>query len=164
MIRYEHLVGLDWEMRKRDCYALVRRFYEDNYGITLRPYAYPEEWWHTAPYLDLFMRNFEAEGFLPIGIENQFTIRTGDVVLIARGTPVASHCGVWIGGNRFLHHPHQGFSLVDTWAGKWAGMTLAVVRHHAVPEPVLEKVDVMDLLPPHKRAAYRRAVQKRAVP
>jgi len=159
---YDHLLGLEWVSGESDCYALLRRFYMDNWGIALRPYAYPEEWWNTAPETDLIMKNFAAEGFNVVTDVAPLSLRVGDVLLIARGTRVASHIGVWIGGNRFLHHPRGALSCPDRWAGRWANMTLAVVRHPDVPpEGPPERVDLMDLLPTHKREEYRNALAAR---
>lgn len=163
MMRYEHMLGLEWQHGVADCYALARTVYRESWGLQLRDYAYPERWWEDAPELDLLMRNFRNEGFVPITTDNHFALHPGDGLLIARGTRVASHCGVWVGGNRFLHHPFGGVSCVERWAGKWAGMTLAIVRHPEIPPlPPPEKVDIIDLMPAHQREKYRAMLAERA--
>lgn len=157
-IHYEHLIGLGWEHRTRDCYALVRDFYRDNWGIILGEYDWPDRWWVDRPELDLFYRHFRDEGFAVITPNHHFEMRPGDGLLIARGSTVASHCGVWLGGNRFLHHPYMGLSTTEVWAGKWSGATLTIVRHHQVPPPApAEKINILDLAPAHVRNRIRAA-------
>lgn len=161
-LKYEHLLGMEWEHIAADCYALVRGFYFDNWALSLPDYPRAERWWERSPEDDLLMRNFRHAGFFPVTTEDQFQITPGDVLLMARGTQVVSHCGVWIGGNRFLHHPFGGVSCIDRWAGKWAGQTMAVVRHPKVPPPPpLRRVDVIELMPPMKRELYRQMLLER---
>jgi cell wall-associated NlpC family hydrolase len=162
-MQYEHLLGREWVHGSQDCFALARAIYAENWGIAFQPYAYPENWWSEAPELDLFMRHFQTERFVPLAIDNHFDMHQGDVLLIARGTRIASHCGVWVGGNRFVHHPWMGLSTVERWAGRWAGMTLAVLRHPDVPPPrPATKIDIIDLMPAHQRERYRELLNRRA--
>lgn len=159
-IRFDHLVGRPFVYGDTDCYGLFRDFYRDNFGILLSDYARVSNWWNEAPELDLFMKNFRAEGFEVI-TESKQKLRVGDGVLIAYGSRVACHIGVIVAPHRFLHHPPQALSRVDLYAGPWSSRTLAVIRHPEAPAVVeAASVSLADLLPPHKREKYRDAIQR----
>jgi hypothetical protein len=50
-------------------------------------------------------------------------------------------------------------SSVENYTGMWFNTTVAVLRHKDVPivKPVFEKIDLMTLLPPNKRAKLEAA-------
>lgn len=161
-LQYEHLVGLPYEYGVTDCFQLMRRFYADNWNIEITNYAYPDRWWDTVPEEDFFTRLAPQEGFQHVGSESSTMMRPGYCLTIANGTMVASHCGVWIGSGMFLHHPYQEASRIERWVGRWAARTLGVWRHPAalVPETT-ERVNIIDLMPAHKREKYREILATR---
>jgi hypothetical protein len=154
-LKWRHLVGLPYEYGTQDCFQLMRRFYADNWNIAIRPYAYPWGWWETAPHLDFFMRHFRDEGFLPVVADTDRQLQPGDGLLMALGT-VVSHAGAYLGGGWFLHQPHGRESRVDRWAGGFQAATNVVVRHPAAKLSGVEReIDLIELLPAHKRMRYR---------
>lgn len=156
--KYQHLIGVKFHIRTHNCFTLARRFYKDVYDIPIRDYAYPPTWWASEPQLDLMMRHVGDDGFTLIDVP-QRELCPGDAFLMAIGANVACHVGIYVGGNKFLHHPFREDSRVDLYAGYWKDRTLAVVRHPSVPPPEEEAVDFLDLLPPHKKARYIEALQ-----
>ena len=153
-LRYQHLLGREWRHHEADCYALMREFYRDNWGLEMRDYARSLLWWQDAPELDLIRKNFHSEGFNTIHVDNHMHLLPGDGLLIARGTRIVSHCGAWIGGNQFLHHPYMGLSKIERWAGKWASATLVIARHPAVKQPEVQTVPFTELLSPDLRRRF----------
>lgn len=153
MIKYDHLIGIPFEHGKNDCYEIIRRFYTDNYSITLTNYARPDNWWDTD--LDLYSDNYKREGFETLDIALS-DVRIGDCFLMAVMTRQACHAGIYVGDNLMLHHFLNRRSKVDSYKGIWRNATVAIVRHKDVPyvPKVYDTVDVMDLLPAHRRERY----------
>lgn len=156
---YDHLVGLPFEHGKQDCYETLRNVFKDNLGVQLRPYARPDDWWLTE--MDLYMENFEKEGFFQVEMVNLDDIRILDVFLI--GIPdsrspektVTNHCAIYVGNGKILHHRLGKLSQVIPYRGTYKNFTTAIIRHKAVPnlQPRGKEssVDLMDLILPHKR-------------
>lgn len=163
-LKYDHLLDLPWRHAENDCFQLFRRFYADNFGVQIRPYAYPENWWNVAPEEDFFTRLARREGFVPVQSEGVTSMMPGYGLAISMGVNFASHCGVWIGNGQFLHQPRGENSRVERWVGRWASRTLSVWRHPqaGLPETV-SRVDLIDLLPQHKRDRYRAILASRSV-
>lgn len=143
---YQHLTGLPFEYGRRDCFALVRDFYNDAFGIEIKNYARPTEFWMYD--LDLYQDNAKAEGFQLVSDEKD--LQYGDVILMSIKSPkVANHSGIYVGNTRILHHFLGQLSKVDTYGGVWRNTTVAVYRHpSAVVQHEEEVMDVMELLPP----------------
>lgn len=153
MIKYEHLVGIPFEHGKNDCYELGRKFFFDNFGIELTNYARPDNWWETD--LNLYYDHFRREGFEVVNVPLP-EIRIADCFLMSIMTEQPCHSGIYVGNNQMLHHFMNRFSKVDSYKGIWRNATVAIIRHKDVPEiiPDYEKIDVLDLMTPHKRKRY----------
>lgn len=169
MIKYDHLLGLEFKHGTRDCYELARDFYRDNFQIELEPIARPDKWWDHG--LNLYMDLFRSQGFEVIHCLPR-DIRVGDGFLMAvyvdgaRQTPlenksrVANHCAIHVGQGRILHHVYGRLSDVENYKGVWFNTTVAILRHKDVPA-VIDKptvVNFMTLLPPAKRAKLEAAI------
>ncbi len=146
--------GIPYKQGVNDCYSIVQKFFKDQAGVALKDYIAPSQWWMT-PGLNLLFDNFSKEGFevLEIPVTD---LKIGDCFLIASGTRIPSHCGVYTGSGKFLHHPFGKLSLVELYRGAWKRMTLVTLRHKIAcfPQPEYTTKDIMDFLLPHKRALF----------
>ena len=155
-LRYEHLLGREFDEHDANCYAIVRDFYKDNYGIELTPYACPHNWWSHG--LNLFLDNAEHEGFSLVH-ENPRHWRAGDVIICAINSPVGNHAAIMLPGGKILHHLVGQRSLVTPYAGMFRNATVATYRHKLVPkEDHSTPVNIMELLPPHVRRRFQSTV------
>lgn len=153
--KYQHLLGLQYKAGRDDCYGLVRRFYKDEYGLSLRNYARPLDIFFSGK--DLISENFSREGF-DIVDTNYRDLQLGDGLLIALGCRVMNHVSVYVGNNMILHHLHNRPSSADDLSEAWKQRTLSVVRHPFITEKNSEhkeRIDLLDLLPPHVRHRYK---------
>lgn len=149
MIQYDHLIGRQFKYGVTDCYAIVRDFYADNFGITLPDYARPNEFWANG--LDLYYEKYHKNGFRPVDCHPS-EYRIGDVVLMAINSPVACHAGVLVDKNRILHHMWGQLSTVTAYRGMFRNSMTAILRHKDVVVPEdLQVRNIVDTLPPHIR-------------
>ena len=155
---YEGMIGRQFEHGKTDCYDLIRTFYQVNFGIELRDYARPDDWWNQG--MNLYIENFPREGFYPIDVPMNFW-RPGDILLMGIQSPVANHAAIVVEGGRLLHHLWGRLSLIEPYRLLYRNCTLATLRHKDVTfEQEEEEVDLADLLPDNlkeKVRAYREA-------
>lgn len=144
-MKYEHLLARKFVHGRTDCYALVRDFYRDNYGLALRNYARPDNHWDLG--FDLYMSSFYAEGFRVLDVHPS-EWRPGDAVLMAIQSPVANHAGIFVENGKMLHHLWGGISEVTDYRLLYRNTTVAVVRHKDIKvETKIEKMDLLDVLP-----------------
>lgn len=114
-----------------DCYALVRDWYRLHRGLLLRDYARADRWWDAGQ--NLYADNFAAEGFVPVSMDD---LREGDALLIQERSPVVNHAGIYLSGNRILHHPSGRLSRAEVYGQYWRNRTRLVLRHaSALGEP-----------------------------
>jgi len=127
MSHYSNLIGLPYINGKQDCYSIVRRYFDQTYGLKLRNYARPDRFWEDQS-LDLY-KMFKLEGAKPVLDD---TIEIGDVLLMPLFTPFATHACIVVGDNLILHHPPGRLSCVEPMRPKWSNRTSVVVRHPVV--------------------------------
>ena len=108
-----------------DCYTIVRDFYKNEFGITLRNYARYDKFWEDE---SLYLKFFKNEDFVLVDDELQF----GDLILVALGASVACHAAVYLGNGKILHHVQNRLSTIDNYRGLWKNMTVAVIRNRKV--------------------------------
>ncbi|MDH7796437.1 MULTISPECIES: NlpC/P60 family protein [unclassified Beijerinckia] len=148
MIQYQHLLGRTFKLGSTDCYGLVREFYKDNFGIQLRNYARPMDFWDHN--LNLYVENFTNEGFRPLSPaqEHPAQWKPGDAVLMAIRSPIANHAAVILPSGNILHHMLGKLSVEEPFRPAYRNAMVAILRHKDV---VLEEehhtMDVMELLP-----------------
>ncbi|WP_419902136.1 NlpC/P60 family protein [Kiloniella sp.] len=130
-IKYEHLLGTEFNHGKQDCYTLIQQFYRDNFDISLRDYARPTKWWDRD--MDLYSDNFRTEGFEVVDLHIR-DWQPGDLIMMAIQTSVACHAGIWIGDNKILHHFLNRRSNIENYSGIWRNNTVFVLRHNEVKE------------------------------
>lgn len=131
MIRYHYLTDLPYNENRQHCQTLVRQFYRDNYDLPIRDFANPKGWWQKG--IDLFSRHYKQEGFVAVDARG-FDFEVGDLILIAKGSTVANHIGIYLPTGEILHHLVDGLSRTDPYlrGGYWKSLTVAVYRHPEV--------------------------------
>jgi cell wall-associated NlpC family hydrolase len=139
----------------------VKQFYSQTFSISFADYAYPEVWWDTNPELNLYLKNYDKEGFQLVDADSARHLQFGDVFLMACASRVANHAGIWLGNGDFLHHPYQALSTTARWAGGWMTRTVGVLRHPDVAALIPQEViGVETLIPKGKRDRYRELLAK----
>lgn len=125
-MQYKHLLGKKFELGKQDCLTLIFDFYKHNYGIEIKNYARPDNYWGNG--LDLLTQFVQNEGFVYID-ENPHNWQTGDVFMMALGAEFPTHCAVYIGNNKIIHHLPDRASTEEQYRGAYRNYTVARVRH-----------------------------------
>lgn len=107
LLDVDDLVGRTFRHGVRDCYALIRVWWERERGILLPDYPRSWDWWsaNTTGEKDLYRRYFRDAGFREI---DQSQVREGDVWLAAIRSDVPNHAGIYLDGGLALHHPSSG--------------------------------------------------------
>lgn len=153
MMDFSHLIGIEWKEGRNDCYALIRRFYGDLFGVEMRDYASPTAWC-SDPTVNLIMDNCRDEGFHPVPDHNMVDFRFGDLLILQTWTPQPSHCSIYVGDGKVLHHYVGRRSEVSPLRGEALNTLVAVLRHPGVkfeaPPPPTQ--DLRDFLSPMARA------------
>lgn len=109
-----------------DCYALARDFYRREFAIDMYAYPHSEYWWNEDK--NLFVENFEKEGFIALAGINE--PQYGDLFLIQSCSNVPNHIAVYVGDDKILHHCHHRMSRTDTYGGSfWQKHTTHHLRH-----------------------------------
>lgn len=122
------LVGRPFHHGVLDCYALVRDYYQREFGITLADFERQDDWWNKGQ--DLYMDNLTENGWSPI----KGAPRKGDMILMQVRSPVVNHAGIFIGEpDHMLHHMHGRLSTREVYGGSYQEMTRCIVRHKDLP-------------------------------
>jgi cell wall-associated NlpC family hydrolase len=168
-LKYDHLIGLEFDHGTRDCYEMLRNIFKYNLDIDLSPYARPDDWWIQG--MNLYQENFHKEGFSVVDIlPDMSNLRILDVPLIALpdarspAKTVTNHCAIYVGNGKIIHHRPGKTSQEIRYAGLYKNCTTCVVRHKDVPDLAprdFKTLDVMDYVLPHKRELIMRALNDR---
>jgi proteasome lid subunit RPN8/RPN11 len=113
----EPLVGRGFRHATRDCYSIIRSWYERERGVLLPDFPRSWEWW-TADHpgsRDLYRRHFADAGFREV---DRRDARDGDVWLAAVRSTVPNHAGLWLDGGVALHHPCGGQPCDPAWLSR----------------------------------------------
>lgn len=109
-----------------DCWALVRDWYAQEWGIDLIDLPRQRGFWTTGT--DLLGQNIAAAGFYPLKDGQVFEI--GDVILMRTGpSDVPNHVCLYIGDDLILHHAEGRLSSREVYGGWFRKHTVKVVRH-----------------------------------
>ncbi|ELA08720.1 putative metal-dependent protease of the PAD1/JAB1 superfamily protein [Moraxella macacae 0408225] len=138
------LLGRNYIHGVQDCYAIVRDFYEREFGILLLEFERTDAWWEDPMHLPLYEQNFENAGFLAV---DKHHLQYGDILLCRVGrTHHVNHALIWLGNNGvltsemtppcvgntlILHHPYGRQSVREIYGKQWADRTVLAVRHHS---------------------------------
>lgn len=150
-LAYDHLIGQAFLYGVRDCYAIVRDLYRDNFGIELTNYARPNDWRSEAA--DLIRDLHDHDGFQMITDWKVKDLRPGDVLCMAIGESKPNHLAIYAGDNLIVHHLFGRFSTEAPYRDFFRTSTCFLARHPDVPDlrPSLPNTNVGDLL----RGRYR---------
>lgn len=159
----DHLIGLEFDHGKIDCYSALMNSFDTAYSIKLTNYARPDDWWiHN---MNLYADHFRHEGFSMIDIPLSELV-PGDVCLSAipdprvLKTPI-NHCAIYLGDGQIFHHLLGRRSEVCAYGGVVKRYHSCWIRHKDVPiqppEPV-QQVNLMHLILPHKRQLLEEAL------
>lgn len=151
-MRYRHLVGLPYDPKSQHCYTLVREIYAAEYGINLPDFAYPQQFWRAG--LDIFTPALKQFGFEPQAC-SPHDYRSGDLILIAKGSAIPNHIGIYLDNTKILHHLIGDVSKEDPYlrGGYWRSLTVGVYRHPDVKPAVnTEMVSLWSVLPENVRS------------
>lgn len=116
------LVGRTFVHGVHDCYSIIRDWYKQERGITLKNYKREDEWWQKGG--NLYEENFRDAGFTLAKGEPQI----GDVILMQIRSSVPNHAGVYLGDGTFLHHMYGRLSTREVYGGYWAEVTVKFLR------------------------------------
>lgn len=146
-LKYEHLVGLQFNHGVQDCYEIQRMFWKDNFDLDLPAYARPDDWWDHG--MDLYTQHYAECGFRVMDIA-PFETQPADVFLIAIRSQVPNHSGIHLGGGQMLHHFYGRLSEITSWDGMWRNRTCAILRHKSLMDwkPQYEEVKFSELKTP----------------
>ena len=145
-LRYEHLLGRQFEAGAVDCFDLARQFYIDNFGIEVPDFARPHDW--SADERDLLRLLHEKAGFEMVTHWRPQDLRPGDVLCLCIGEANPNHVAVITGDGNILHHLRGRLSQAEPWADFWRRHVAFVLRHPKVPDlrPVLPEIDLAEML------------------
>lgn len=141
------LLGRAYIHGVQDCYAIVRDFYEREFGIGLPDFERSDTWWEIESHEPLYENNFKTAGFVAVDKDD---LQYGDILLCRVGrTYHINHAVIWLGDNHalksetappcvgntlILHHPYGRQSVREIFGKGWADRVGLVVRHKALSQ------------------------------
>lgn len=146
------LLGRNYIHGVQDCYAIVRDFYECEFGIDLPDFERSDAWWEDENHAPLYENNFKMAGFVEVDLNGSQTdsLQYGDILLCRVGrTHHINHAVIWLGDNHalksetappcvgntlILHHPYGRQSVREIFGKGWADRAHLVVRHKALSQ------------------------------
>jgi proteasome lid subunit RPN8/RPN11 len=117
--------GRQWVYGIHDCYAILRDFYQREFGIALDDFPRGEELEWKSDEWRMFERHYEGQGFVQIDQPS----KKGDFLLMQVGAPSPNHAGVLAEDGCFYHHLMGRLSEKTVYGGYWAKITTKVLRH-----------------------------------
>lgn len=98
-----------------DCYSLIKDYYQQELGITLRAYPRGWNWWDksSSGYQNHYLDKFAAEGFVEIPLHDEDSTeflglstepKRGDMWFTQIHSEVPNHAGIYLGNSLCLHH------------------------------------------------------------
>lgn len=107
-----------------DCYAFVRDYYAEEYGLQLSDYDRTDGFWRRGE--DLYRDHFAKEGFYEIPADQ---IKAGDAIIMNVESDIGNHAAVYLGNNMIAHHLYSRLSSRDIYGGYYRKHTMYVLRH-----------------------------------
>jgi proteasome lid subunit RPN8/RPN11 len=117
-------IGRFFQYGVRDCYQLVKDYYQNELKIHLNNYNRDETWAESTPYI--FEESFEKEGFKEVSGELQ---KHDCIIIKYRETDIAGHIMIYLGNDTILHHPWNRFSLIEKYNPFYKRKTKLKIRH-----------------------------------
>ena len=109
-----------------DCFTIIKDYYE-THDINIYPYEYEWNFWEKGK--NLYLENFEKEGFVKV---TDNSLQNGDLVLMALNSDITNHAGIYVGRGKMLHHAPNRLSCRDNYNGIWKQITRMIVRHESM--------------------------------
>lgn len=106
-----------------DCWAIVREWYALEMKIELADFVRDYAFWEDG--FEPHVHHMKDAGFSEVSKDD---VRRGDVMLFRIGAKTITHCGVFLGDGKMLHHIERQLSRCEILDGKWAGRVAMVVR------------------------------------
>lgn len=142
---FKRYTGIDFCHGSTDCYGLIRRVYSEVFHINLTDYARPDFWWDHEDMYNLYMDNFENEGFRLVDSDLTRNWELGDVILMAIQSTVPNHAAIYLGNGKILHHFYGRKSTIENYWRLWKNTTTGVIRHKDLTfDKPKETVELMD--------------------
>lgn len=119
-----------WDEGFSDCYRIALDYYAKELDLPLRSVTTPKNYttqMMTYSKVNLFVENFAACGF-----EQVLIAEPGDALLFQSGLATfdgPDHVGVFLEGDRFLHHYRNRLSVIQPYSSMWRQKTSMVLRH-----------------------------------
>lgn len=163
-LRYKHLLDKEFKLGTTDCYTIPQMMLLDNLNIQLTSYARPKDWWCDTQ-VDIYVDNYEKEGFKLLHDPLPSDLRPFDLALIAIPDPRqrefvrTNHCAMFLNKNWIIHHRMGDISRIEPYRGSMRMMTTHIIRHKDVPDLKDTQVVTADLrqyILPHKLAELER--------
>ena len=126
MVDYRSLTGKQWQYGERDCFSLLRDYYQ-LLGIDIPDFARPECLERTE---SIFLKHAEAVGFERVLFEDR---APHDVLIMRLGTRTPMHAAIYLGGERILHQRMNSISAVEPLRQYYWQRIAAVYRHATCP-------------------------------
>ena len=121
----DSLVGRPFIYGVYDCYSLARDYYMREFEILVPQITRPRFGWWESGKLDPF-----TKGILACGMVDSEALLHGDIILFAlNGSKVSNHIGIYIGGNKFMHHGLLALSEVVDYDQRYRDATTRTLRH-----------------------------------
>ncbi|WP_241647303.1 C40 family peptidase [Rosenbergiella metrosideri] len=121
-------VGRPWVLGHADCWSLIMDYHKREYGIELRNWSVPYEWWASGKE-NRYEDNWRAEGFIEVQ-----TPQPGDMIMMQIGAPVTNHAAIYLGDNLILHHNYGNLSTRVPYGQYFRDRTVRIVRHKDIPD------------------------------
>lgn len=115
-----------------DCLLLVIDYFKRELNISLEDITADvryEENWEKHP-LNVSGSNILKEHFINQGFQEVKKLNRNDIILI-KPDKIKSPCHVliYLGHNKILHHPSNGYSLIEEYSDVYKRMTRVILRH-----------------------------------
>lgn len=121
------IVGREFSFGVLDCYSIVRDYYKTELNIELIDGERADKFWERGE--NLYVDNFEKEGFVKIDFDGIKDLKTNDVILMSIASPLPNHAAVYLGDGKIIHHMQNRLSSLDMYGGYWLKNTWGVIRH-----------------------------------
>lgn len=111
--RYHKYLGRKFSLGTNDCFTLIKDFYDKELGINILHTSYNNLWYHENP--NRIQEEGIKQGFQFLSPETKKQLH--DILLFQdKSYLYPRHFGIYLGNNKFLHHPIDCPSLIDKFS------------------------------------------------
>lgn len=120
---FNSYIGRIFQIKKSDCFTLMRDFYSKELSIPIKDYERNDNWKREDKYI--FENNYKSEGFYKVNGE----YKKYDCHLFKFRGDAAEHIAVNLGNNLILHQPRNGFSRIEELTSRYKKFIHYTIRH-----------------------------------